>query len=61
MAHPTPRKNLDGNVVSLEKYLAAVEFDDDVDEDDYDHDAAQSEHDALAEDSWEASRESDKE
>ncbi len=55
MPDSTARKNLDGNVISLEKYLAAVEFDDDADEFDQDED------DALAEDAWEATREREKE
>lgn len=56
MANPTARKNLDGNVVALDKYLAAMDFDDDRD-DDFDQD----EDDALSEDAWEASRERERE
>ena len=54
MANPTARKNLDGNVVALDKYPAAMDFDDEAD---FDPD----EDDALAEDAWEAHREREKE
>lgn len=55
MHNPTLRKNLDGNLISLEKYLNAMEFDDETDEFDPDED------DALAEDAWEARQERERE
>jgi len=59
MTNLTLRKNLDGNLISLEKYLTAMEFDDDEagDDDDFDQD----EDDALSEDAWEARRERERE